>query len=169
MIDRIKEHDILSEFIEDECCENGVCVTIDETIPADSYAIIKVDNYYNSLNLEKTPPSVDCLIIRKCIDTGYGITLVELKKGSTSKNFDFENIKGKFETTLFDFIQERFTNELFIAYNDIKLFFVSNKEIHKRDLGLKMDVLINLRFKFDNKNLMIRPYMPNPTIRNCYS
>lgn len=169
MIDNLKQHNILSEFIEDDCCENGVCVTIDESINEDSYVILKVDKYYNSLNLEFTPPSIDCLIIRKCIPNGYGITLAELKQGNSSKNFDFDNIKQKFETTLFDFIQNRFSDELFIDYSDIKLFFVSNKELYKRDIGLKMEVLINLRFKFDNKNLMIKPYMPNPAIRNCYN
>lgn len=169
MIEEIKTHPVLSNFIDEKCCENGVCVTIDKAIPKESYVIVKIDNYYNSLKLELTPPSIDCLIIRNCIPKGYGLTLVELKKGSSSKNFDFENIKQKFETTLFNFIQKRFRNELFVNYYEIKLFFVSNKEIYKRDMGLKMEVLINLKFKFNNRNLMIRPYMPNPTIKSCYT
>jgi hypothetical protein len=56
-----------------------------------------------------------------------------------------------------------------INYSEIKLFFVSRQEIHRRDLGLKMEVLINTRFKFNDRTLMIIPKMPTPTIKNCYS
>lgn len=168
MIDTIKKHEILSDFIEDSCCENGVCVSFDDSIPEESYVILKVDNYYKSLKLAKTPASVDCLIIRNCLEKGYGLTIVELKDINNSKGFNVENIKEKFETTISDFVQYRFSVPLEIDYKDIKLFFVSNKEIYKRDLGLKMETLINVRFKYGEKNLMIRPKMPTPTIKNCY-
>lgn len=170
MIKRIKSHEILSKFVEDTCCENDICVTFENGIPPDSYAIIKVDNYYNSLKLgKKTPASIDCLIIRKCVKTGYGLTLVELKKIETAKGFELENMRQKFKTTLYDFIKIRFKNPLDINYSEIKLYFVSKQEIYKRDLGLKMEVLINTKFKFNDRNLMIRPELPNPTIKNCYS
>lgn len=169
MIKRIKSHNNLADFVEDTCCENEICVTFDEGISSSEYAIIKVDNYYNSLNLEATPPSIDCLIIRKCIKTGYGLTLVELKKIETGKGFEVENMQEKFKTTLFDFIKKRFKTPLDINYSEIKLFFVSRQEIHKRDLGLKMEVLINTRFKFNDRTLMIIPKMPTPTIKNCYA
>ena len=169
IINRIKSHPILSNFIENTCCENKISVTFDDGILSNDYAIIKVDNYYNSLNLEKTPASVDCLIVRNCINSGYGLTLVELKKIETGKGFDIENMQEKFKTALFDFIKNRFKNPLDIHYSDIKLFFVSRQEIHKRDIGLKMEVLINTRFKFNDKTLMIIPKMPTPTIKKCYS
>lgn len=169
MIKRIKTHSILSNYIEDTCCENGICVTFDKNISPNSYAIIKVDKFYNSLNIEKRPPSIDCLIIRECIDTGYGMTLVELKNIQTGKGFDVDNLKDKFQTTLLDFIKTRFKNPLDVYYSDIKLYFISNQEIYKRDLGLKMDVLINTKLKFNDKTLMIHPRMPTPTIKNCYS
>lgn len=86
MIKRIKTHKTLSKFVEDSCCENKICVTFDKAISANSYAIIKVDNFYNSQHLGKeTPASVDCLIVRKCINGGYGLTLVELKKSKLEK------------------------------------------------------------------------------------
>lgn len=169
MIKRIKAHDVLANFIEDNCCENEICVSFDASIPASNYAIIKVDNYYNSLHLERPPASIDCLIIRKCIKTGYGLTLVELKKTNSGAGFEIKNMQEKFETTLFDFIKKRFRNPLDIHYSEVKLFFVSRQEIHKRDLGLKMEVLINTKFKFNDKTLMISPKMPNPTIKNCYT
>ena len=169
MIQTIKNHSILSNYVEDTCCENGICVTFDNSISINDYAIIKVDNYYNSqLHQGKTPASVDCLIVRKCINSGYGLTIVELKNISNSKGFGTENMIEKFKTTLTDFIEIKFPDALLLDYNDIKLFFVSNKEIYKRDLGLKMETLINVRFRFQNKTLMIRPLMPTPTIKNCY-
>lgn len=170
MINRIKRHPTLSNHLEETCCENGICVTFDEGILPNSYVIIKVDKFYNGLKLgKKTPASIDCLIVRKCKQSGYGLTLVELKNIASGKGFDIANMKEKFETTLYDFIKNRFKNPLDIDYSEIKLFFVSRQEIHKRDTGLKMEVLINTRFKFNNRNLMIQPKMPSPTIRNCYS
>jgi hypothetical protein len=169
MIKRIKTNQTLSKYIEDTCCENEICVTFDEGIHPSSYAIIKVDKYYNDLKLEKTPASIDCLIVRECIKAGYGLTLVELKNIESGQGFNVDNMKEKFETTLFDFIKKRFKNQLDVHYSEIKLFFVSKQEIYKRDLGLKMDVLINIKFKYNDRLLMIRPEMPTPTIKNCYS
>lgn len=169
MIKRIKSHVVLSNFVEDTCCENEICVTFDNSVLPSSYAIIKVDQYYNSLNIKKTPASIDCLIVRKCLKTGYGLTLVELKKIETGKGFQIENMREKFETTLYDFIKKKFKNPLDIDYSEIKLFFVSRQEIYKRDLGLKMDVLINTKFKFNDRTLMITARMPTPTIKNCYT
>lgn len=168
MIQKIKEHAVLSKFIDDTCCEEGICVSFEENISPDSYVIIKVDKYYNSLNIKNRPASVDCLIIRKCLKNGYGLTLVELKKTSTAKGFDKLNIKEKFETTLFDFIRDKFNEPLNIEFKDVKLYFVSKIKFYKRDNGLKMDFLMNIRFKFNNRKLMIHPKMPNPTIKNCY-
>lgn len=170
MINRIKNHKVLAEFVDETCCENEICVTFENDIPARSYAIIKVDKYYNSLRLgRRTPASIDCLIIRECVNGGYGLTLVELKKIETGKGFDIDNMKSKFETTLYDFVKARFRNPLDVYYSDVKIYFVSKQEIYKRDLGLKMEVLMNVRFKFNDKTLMVIPKMPNPTIRKCYS
>jgi hypothetical protein len=168
-IEKIKSHKVLADFIEDTCCENEICVTFEEGITPSDLVIIKVDKFYNSLKLGKTPPSIDCLIIRKCIKSGYGLTLVELKSIEKGNRFEIENMQEKFNTTLFDFIKRRFKNPLDINYSEIKLFFVSKQEIYKRDLGLKMEVLINTRFKFNDRILMIIPKMPTPTIKNCYT
>ena len=169
MINKIKTHEILSQYVEESCCENGICVTFDDEISPDSYVILKVDKYYNSLNIELRPASVDCLIIRKCIKTGYGITLVELKNIDNSNTLTSKNIKEKFETTLFDFIKTVFRENLDVYYSDIKLLFVSNINLHRRDLGLAMETLMNTQLKFNDKKLMISFRMPNPTIKNCYS
>lgn len=169
IIEKIKSHETLKNFLVEECCENDVSVTFHPDVQLDSYVIIKLDDFYNSLKLGKnTPPSLDCLIIRRCLDSGFGITLVELKDISSSKGFTFENLKGKFETCLEDFMQNRFKDLLDKDYKSVKLYFVTNIEIYKRDLGLKLDTLINLRFNFRGKKVMIEPRMPHPTITNCH-
>lgn len=162
MINKIRNSD-LSAYIEDHCCENDVCVTLDDI---NEYVIIKVDKFYNSLNIEKRPPSIDCLIIYKCKNNNsYSATLVELKN---TKEFNLENLKGKFDTTLNDFILNKFKDLVNLDYKKIDLFFVSTKEIYKRDVSLKLESLMNIRFKYGDKNLMIKPYMPNPAVKNCY-
>lgn len=157
----------LNQYISDTCCENGICVSIDETIPREKYVIIKVDEYYNSLNLPLTPPSIDCLIIRECANGSFGMTLVELKNIQKGSGFDLENMVGKFTTTLEDFIKMKFPI-LNAEYNEIKLFFVSQQELYKRDMGLKLEALMNIRFNFNGQKLMILPKMPTPTIKRCY-
>lgn len=168
MLDRIKKHPELSKLIGTDCCENGVCVTISPDVDANAVIILKVDQFYNSLNIEKRPKSIDCLIIRKCKDAGFGLTLVELKDISSIAHYGVGDISEKFNTTLFDFIERRFREELSRDFKEIKLYFVSKIEVHKRDLGLKMEALMNLRINFQGKRLMISPMMPTPTIKNCY-
>lgn len=162
MIDNIKKSE-LSNYIEDTCCENDICVNLDNI---EDYIIIKVDKYYNSLNIAERPPSIDCLIINKCKDNNtYAATLVELK--NTNK-FDLENLIGKFETTLTHFMSEKFSELLYVDYKKIQLYYVSTKELYKRDVSLKLEALMNVKFNYNNKKLMIRPQMPDPAIKNCY-
>jgi hypothetical protein len=163
----IKNDALLRNFIVEECCENDVCVRLDENIPPENFVIIKVDDYYNSLGLGETPASVDCLIIRKCLISDYGLTLVELKNIRFQKRLDIENLKSKFETCLKDFIQQRFRVIYNANYKDIKLYFVSNIKNYKRDIGLMTEILINTKFEFHGKKLMIIPVAPHPTIKNC--
>ncbi len=168
MLENIKSHEILSKFLVEECCENEVSVTFKEDVAKDSYIIIKVDDYYNSLGLAKPPASLDCLIIRQCLNTGFGLTLVELKSIENSQGFTFDNMKAKFETVLDDFMQNRFKDLLYKDYKHIKLYFVSNIEIYRRDIGLKMEALINVRFSYRGRKLPIEARMPHPTITNCH-
>ena len=168
MISKIKAHEKLQAFLVSECCENNVSVIFDPNVSSAGYVIIKVDDFYNSLGLEKTPPSLDCMIIRKCLVSGFGLTLVELKEISSAGSFKIDNLKAKFETCLDDFIQKRFKDLLDKDYKSIKLYFVSNIEIYKRDIGLKLEVLINIRFDYQGRKLMIEPRMPHPTITNCH-
>lgn len=167
MISKIKSHDILKEFIVEECCENNISVSFHPEIPRDDYVIIKVDDYYNSLGEGDTPAPVDCLIVRKCADTGYGLTLVELKNIGEFRHFKLKNLEEKFNTTLQDFIEQRFKIPLKTNYKTITLYFVSNLRNYRRDTGLAMDILINLRFKYNEKTIMLKPRIPTPMINKC--
>jgi hypothetical protein len=167
MIAKIKQHPELSKLLRAECCENEVCVSISSDVDPESVVILKVDDFYNAQNIEFRPKSIDCLIFRSCKDGGYGIVLVELKNISSMGHYQVGDILGKFETTLFDFIEKRFKRELLHDFKEIKLYFVSNIEIYRRDMGLKMEAMMNMRIKFQGRRLMISPMMPTPTIKNC--
>ena len=168
MINRIRKLTALTPFIADSCDENGVGVVFDEKVERAHTVIIKVDRYYQSLKLEKTPAAPDCLIVRLCKDGGFGLTIVEMKKISSSKRFNVQNLQSKFKTCLDDFLSVRFSETFEGDFKDVKLYFVSEIEVHKRDLGLKMETLINAYVPFGGKNYLIRPFMPNPAIKNCY-
>lgn len=167
-LESIHTHPDLSKIITKKCSENGICVTFDSSIGEDDYIILKVDDFYNSLGLEKTPPSPDCLILLKCVNGGYGLTIVELKSISNSKGFSLENLIGKFNTCINDFIENRFGKILNMDFTCVKLLFVSEIEVYRRDVGLKMDLLMNTRFRVGKKTCMITPFKPIPTIKKCY-
>ena len=60
MINNIIAHDTLSQYVEDTCCENGVCVSFEDDINPNSYVIIKVDQFYNSLNIDRDVKLFTC-------------------------------------------------------------------------------------------------------------
>lgn len=168
MLDRIKVHPELKDLIEETCCENEVCVEIDDSLRKEDYIILKVDKYYNGLNLEKTPASPDCLIVQRCEHQGFSITIVELKSIYSSRAFTVDNLSEKFRTCLEDFMSKRFKAIFKKEYIRIELYFVSHVELYKRDLSLKMEALMNEKFNFEGRRLSIIPKMPVPVIRKCY-
>jgi len=96
------------------------------------------------------------------------LAIIELKCIKKTKGFTIENIKSKFTTCLDDFISTQFKDILNIEYKTLKLFFISNIEIYKRDIGLKMEALMDVRFEYRNRKYMIIPYKPSPVIKKCY-
>lgn len=169
MLARIRKHPVLSQLLRTECCENGVCVTISPDVDAAKVLILKVDDYFNSLKVEKRPKSVDCLVLRECIAANYGLTLVELKNIVSTNHITMEEIRDKFSNTLSLFIEQIFRAEFAYEFEEVKLYFVSRIEIHRRDLGLKMEAMMGVRIPFRGRKLMISPIMPMPAIKNCYS
>lgn len=168
MIDKIIQDPQLSLLLCDECAENEVSVTFDSTINQGDCVILKVDDYYNSQNIEKRPPAPDCLIVLKCKEKGYALAVVELKNIQTGSSLPLDNLIAKFKTCFDDFISTQFKAILDQDYQRIQLIFVSNIELYRRDIGLKVKALMDYRLHFRGKRYSITPYMPTPTIKACY-
>jgi len=169
LFNKIKSHSVLSQFIHERCEENGICVELDSRIPKENVLTLKVDEFYNSLHLDNTPASPDCLIIVKCFNEGYSMTIVELKNiDSSSKGFVLDNLFEKFVTCFYDFICNRFSDILKIDYKRIQLYFVSKIEIYKRDASLKIKLLQSKPIIYNGKRYYIAARMPTPAIKPCY-
>lgn len=175
MINQIKYKKSLKDFISNECEENKYFVKMADDIPKDHYLVIKVDNYYNSLNLKKTPPSIDCLVPLKCRNNDYVIYLVELRNVKSSGGFGTKSIYNKFKTTVENFMGSRFRN---IFYNErysirsLQLYFITaayGKTGEKwRKEGTKVDMLRSMKpFKFQGKRYQLKHILPNPLIDKC--
>lgn len=171
MIDKIKNTASLKPFITNRCEEKRIFVSMAGDILPDNYLVIKVDSYYNSLNLSDTPPSVDCLIPLKCSDNSCVIYLVELKNIKSPRRFKLDNIYGKFKTTIEDFMGKRFKKIFYderLSIKNLELYFVSKLYKSRRLEGTKMDSLLSRKpFEFRGKIYQISPELPNPLIKNC--
>ncbi len=173
LLNSIRNNQQLKDFIKPICSDEGICVQIDDKIDKNDYLVIKVDEYYNTLGLEQTPASPDCLIVIKCKNDGYALAIVELKNINNSGRFDIENMTQKFTTCFNDFMSNRFKDYFDRDFQRIQLFFVSKVNIRFRDndlsRGLRLEALINKRFIFRNKRYMIKAYNPTPLVKACYS
>lgn len=171
LFDDLKNDEIINSFIVPECEDEGICVEIDETVADDSILIIKVDDYYNSLKIEKRPASVDCLIIQKCGDGKYQLFLVELKNVEAAKHINRKNLVEKFETSILDFLSNLLRTHFFnSAYQFKKLrLILSAGKVKSSDIKkYELDFLLGLRlFKFQNKIIGINGIPPHPLMKRC--
>lgn len=108
-----------------------------------------------------------------------------IKKYRISEAFDLNNIIKKFETTIYDFLSNRFSY-IFDKYciNSLYLYFVSDAyRIKKSDpditeeeynkkmkiKGLKIESFLSIKpFGFKGKKAVINPLLPNPMINECW-
>ena len=119
MLKVITDNKQLKPFFKDDVEENNVCVTLDDRfylksgkLNTKSLANIAVDDFYNGLNLAKTPPSIDNLLVINRGDSKFSFYLIELKKRKRTKNFPQEKIQSKFKTTIdnnIDYLMSTFT------------------------------------------------------------
>jgi len=161
MINAIKSDPNLTPFIKQksECCYDGKPEHpyIDNDIHDDSVVALAPDEYYNSLHLSNTPPSIDYLVTLESKDKGFAHFLIEDKNVKRASGIDVNNIYRKFKTTLEDFMSERF-GQLFLdeAYPifTIRLYLVSNlekpsKKEDRTGKGMRLEILQTmLPFKF---------------------
>lgn len=181
MINQIKSE--LKTFVKTVCEENGICAKIDESIDVGDYAVVKVDDYYNSgAGGNPIPPSIDCLITVKNDDDSIIHYLIELKNIKKA-SFTVSNIRGKFETTLYDFMGSKYSHlyqDPRFKTKDIKLYFVTDPyhlvedgkaesgspyDLTKLPQGNKMDLLLSGKpFRYRGKIYQIQARTPDPLV-----
>lgn len=168
IIEDIRNNTELSPFLVNECSENGVYFTVSQAIDRDRYEMIKVDDYYNSLEIKKIPKSVDCLIVQVCNSVGRILHLIELKSYSTSEHLNIKALIEKFNSTISDFIEFRFNEPIGkYDYNDFNPVLIS--KIQRRDRSLKLALLMDNKYKiqFRGVKYIIRVKANGTEIIDC--
>jgi len=168
LLNQLREEATITDFFRPECEDEGICIEMDEEIGEDNILIIKPDDYYNSLNLEKTPASVDCLIIQYCESGIYKIYLIELKNFKNARQIDKKNLIEKYRTTLFDFISDRYRH----IFNEFEfktyLWLCAGKVTEEKIKNYSLDFLLSLdHIKFRGLWLGVNGFPPVPTIKSC--
>ncbi len=158
-------------FIVPTCEDEGICVEFEKGIDKSAILIVKMDDFYNSLGLKETPPSVDCLIVQYCLENNfYKIHLVELKNQERAALINHKNIEGKFETALYDFLSDKFRHIFFDVVFEIRprLILSAGKVQANSIKAYSLDFLLGLKmFRFQNRTLAIHGYPPQPLIKSC--
>ena len=95
MISLITNDKVLKYFLHYEIEDAGVSVKVNETLSSRDYVGIKVDDYYCSLKLDKTPKSVDFIITVDCQCNSYLLYIIEFKKIKETEIFEGSGDFGK--------------------------------------------------------------------------
>lgn len=171
LINSLNEDEILKKYIQPECEDEGICIDFEETIDRNTTLILKVDDYYNSLNLAETPASIDCLIVQFCRENVYKVFLIELKNVERAQLINRKNLREKFDTTLYDFISNKFRDYFYNEAYDLKvnLILCAGKLQNDKSIkSYKLDFLLSLKpFRFNGKLIGINGLPPTPIIKSC--
>jgi len=170
LIKKLQEDQSLNDFICPHCEDEGIIVKHTNEVDIEKILVIKVDDYYNSLHLKTPPPSIDCLIIQYCKETQYKVYLVELKNIKRITSINKKNIEDKFDTTLFDFMSDRFRDHFFDENINLKLQLIlsAGKVMDSTIKTHRLDFLLGLKlFRFQGKLIGINGVPPHPLIHPC--
>lgn len=122
----------LHHKIEDE----GVGVSVDSRLTQDQYIGIKVDDYYTSLHQKVIPKAVDFVVAVDCECDSYVLYVMEMK--GVKNPSSTKDIQEKFDTTINDFLQNRYKN-IFLdskyKYKDVFLYLVTTAYKRAVELG----------------------------------
>ena len=190
MIQEIKSCKELIPYLRDRIEDENLEVEIEDNLREEQYAIIKVDDFYNSLHIASPPKSIDFVVTVDCECFSYVLYLLELKNVNSPQKLNIRDIQDKFHTTIYDFLTERFgyifLNDKY-KYKAIKLYLVSDayglsekyatyeeyrkiqdkkQRIQMKD-SLRVDCNLASRlYKFKGKIVQINyDIPPNPVIR----
>ncbi len=170
MLNELRTDTNLSFFIKEECCDEGICVDFDTSIPVEDYVIIKVDSFYaDAIRNNDRPHSPDCLIVQRCQDGHYHWYLIELKnrKSQSGKELKKE-VWEKFHTCLTDFMSNRFRHHFYTYEYKLHLVLVAGKRSEKFNRNFDFKFLLGLNpLYFGGKRVGIQGENPNPLIRPC--
>lgn len=168
MIEAIVNNNLLRSLLKDEVKENNACVILDadfylENGKLDNEKIINlaIDEYYNSLNLGNTPPSIDNLLVINRGDKKYAVYLIELKDVRKLSRLCNINIRSKFNTTIDDFMLERFQTEFNqddIKITDLNLWLVCNRFSFMNEAISDEDYEKRIKNTIIEKLMMIPPF-----------
>ena len=191
MFDKILQHEVLYEIRCSECFENGIGIEYDtkllddyNEIDTEKVLILCIDEYYNTRKMQNPPPSIDCLVIVKCDNGGYGFHLVELRNVKSPSGVKRREIVKKFNTTVEKFMQDEFgsifMDETFIV-NDFKLYLITDAcrikkmfpsltedEYRAKMKDSSLSVYQSLPpFLFRGQVAMLTPCAPDYVIKGC--
>jgi len=168
LLNQLRNEETITDFFRPECEDEGICIEVDKDVDENNILIIKVDDFYNSFNVETRPPSVDCLIVQHCESGIYKVYLIELKNMERTKHIDKVNLIEKYRTTLFDFISDRYRH----IFNEFEfktyLWLCAGKVTEDKIRNYSLDFLLSLdHIKFRGLWLGVCGFPPVPTIKSC--
>lgn len=148
--------------IEDE----GVEATIDSGLTKEQYVGIKVDDYYAGLHQKVIPMSVDFVVPVDCECNSYVLYVLEMKGVKNPPST--KEIHEKFNTTMYDFLQNRY-KDVFLnpkyKYKNVFLYLVTTAYKKAVELGSfkKYEELMSkMKAKdtlFTDSKLSAKPYI----------
>jgi hypothetical protein len=187
MFDAILSHPDLWSLCRSSCFENQIGIDFSEKLTEslengrfEQIMILKIDAYYHPSKMAKPPPSIDCLIIVKCVNACYEFYLVELRNVVSPKGLKKAEMNEKFRTTIEDFLTNRFQQifmdknycinkfELYCVTDAYRLKNLKKEQYQKRISVLEKELLLlqNI-FTFRDKKATIKLKLPNPVIKEC--
>ena len=175
MFDKIVNHPELFSIVCGSCSENNASVEFDELLKINGelndakVLVLKPDNYYNAMKIEKRPKSPDCLILVNCIDKEhYDLYLIELKDVKDTESLKYKIIVEKFNTMINEFFVNFESIFGAIKYGTIKFYLVStypknsanlsDEEYRKKIKTCLLDTYASQKpLKLYNKAVLIEP------------
>ncbi len=167
LLEAVKKDEQLSTCLCPTCEENEMAAVIDGRVPTDDFIIIKVDDYYNRF-IHPAPPSPDCLILQKCQNGKFALTVVELKNIRHHRGFRLIHIIRKFQTCLERFMSRDFKSYFDRDYQRLRLIFVTDINFYGREKGLSLKLLLDTRFKFRSRNYIVMLRKETALVKPCY-
>lgn len=164
LTEKIKNDEVLREYIADECRENSAEVRISDGI--EDYCIVNPEKYFRAQSSGSTPSSVDYIITATCRKHFHDHNLIELKSASTTLRGEYANIYNKFEDTLDKFFFESFQE----VYGSVEKSYFRLILVHNIKTKSELQFLAKLfmtPINRNNRNFYIRHHNSPHELKRC--